>query len=107
MSRAVQLGALLAVAGAAVATVVAFAGYHGLCLDGTHPSCPEESGASWELKWQLGLAITGLIPAAGTLFAVWRRAYRWAAALLLLAIILYAAWAVLLDIATHEDFTLL
>jgi hypothetical protein len=107
MARTVQLGAILAVAGAAVATAVAFAGYHGLCLDGTHPSCPEETGANWELRWQLALAITGLIAAAAMLLAVWKRAYRWAAALLLLGITLYAEWAVLLDIATHEDFTLL
>jgi hypothetical protein len=107
MVRAARSGALLAVAAAAVATAVAIAAYHGLCLDGTHPSCPEETGANSELKWQLGLAITGLIAAAAMVFAVWKGTYRWAAALLLLGIMLYAAWAVLLDIATHESFTLL
>lgn len=105
--RPVQLGAILAVAGAVLATAVAIAAYHALCLDGTHVSCPEGAGASWELKSQLGLAIIGLIAAAGMLFAVWRRAYRWAALLLLLSIMLYAGWAVFLDIATHDDFTLL
>jgi uncharacterized membrane protein YgdD (TMEM256/DUF423 family) len=105
--RPVQIGAILAVAAAVLATVVAVGSYHGLCLDGTHPSCPDESGASWELKSQLGLAICGLIAAAAMLLSIWRRAYGWAAVLLLLGIVLYAGWAVLLDIATHDDFTLI
>jgi hypothetical protein len=104
---AARIGAVLALAGAAAATFVAVAAFHGLCLDGIHPSCPEETGAGWELEWQRGLAITGLIAAAAMLVAVWRRAYRWAAVLLVLSVVLYAGWAVLLDIATHEDFTLL
>jgi hypothetical protein len=102
-----RIGAVLALAGAAAAAFVAVAAYHGLCLDGVHPSCPEETGAGWELEWQRGLAIAGLIATGAMLVAVWRRAYRWAAVLLLLSVALYAGWAVLLDIATHEDFTLL
>jgi hypothetical protein len=86
---------------------VAVAAYHGLCLDGTHPSCPEETGAGWELEWQRALAITGLIAVGAMLISVWRHAYRWAAVLLALSLMLYAGWAVLLDIATHEGFTLL
>jgi uncharacterized membrane protein YgdD (TMEM256/DUF423 family) len=105
--RPVQIGAILAVAAAVSATIVAVGSYDALCLDGTHLSCPEESGASWELRSQLGLAITGLIAVGAMLFATWRRAYRWAALLLLLSIALFAGWAVLLDIATHDDFTLI
>jgi hypothetical protein len=105
--RLLQIGAILAGAAALFATVVAVGSYHALCLDGTHISCPEESGASWELKSQLGLAITGLIAAGAMLFLAWRRAYRWAAVLLLISVVLYAGWAVLLDIATHDDLTLL
>jgi hypothetical protein len=104
--RPVQIGATLAFEAAVLATFVAIGSYHGLCLDGTHVSCPEASGASWELKSQLGLAISGLVAVGAMLFATWRGAYRWAAVLLLVSITLFAGWAVLLDIATHDDFTL-
>lgn len=107
MLRLTRIGAVLLFLAAAVGTLVAAGSYHVLCLDGTHSSCPEDQGPGRELVWQLVLAVLGVAAATVMLFMTWRGRYRAAGLLLVVALLLYAGWALLLDVATHGgDLTL-
>lgn len=81
---------LAAVAG----TFVAWLGYGLLCDE----NC---QGRSWELTTQLFVAIGGLVAVVSMTWFSFKR--RWTAALwaLVASLVLFAAWAVLLDAATH------
>jgi hypothetical protein len=86
-------GAIVLLALAGFATFIGLVSYAILCewCDGKPP----------EQTWQFVFACAGLVAAAlMTAFTVVRRSQA-AVASLVVAIVLYAAWAVLLDAATH------
>jgi hypothetical protein len=98
-SLAMGFAWLLLVA-AAVGAFVAWAGYTGLCQDGTHLSC-RNGNPSWELVAQLVIAFVGLVAAGMMVYFAQRRLWRRSLSFLGVSVFLYGAWAILLDAATH------
>jgi hypothetical protein len=100
--------AVLLCVAAGVATLVALAAWGGLCREGTFERC-QNGDPSFELVFQVVLALTGLGVAVMMCVFEARRSYRAAAAALAVALLIFAAWAVFLDAATHgwDDLKLL
>ena len=90
-------GAVVLLAAACFATLGAWISYVTLCETGCQPP-PRH------LTAQLVIAVLGLSAAVAMTIFVARGRQRTAAALLLAAVILYAAWGVVLDQATHGSY---
>lgn len=90
----VLTGALALTCAAAFGTFVAWLSYELLCDENcvTRP---------WELDWQLYVACAGLVVAVAMTWSVITGRARAAGVCLVAGLVLYAAWAVLLDAATH------
>jgi len=106
--QAIRVVTTLAAVAGSVAALFAVISYQVLCQDGTHGSCLEARGASDQLVAQLLVAIAGLVAVGCSVYLAGKHRRQAAVLALVLGLVLYAAWAVLLDLATHGGrFTLL
>jgi hypothetical protein len=92
--------AWLICAAATIATITGAYAWSALCQDGTFDRCPN-GNPSFELVFQLVLAGAGLASTLVMRFLVRRRRYRFAGVALVIAVLLFASWALFLDAATH------
>jgi uncharacterized membrane protein YhdT len=96
----VAISSVLVCAAAGIALFLAFATWTGLCQEGTQSGC-RDGVPSFEIVAQAVLAVAALAVSIAALHFVNRRARRRARAALAVAIVLLAAWVVLVDAATH------
>ncbi len=95
-----RLATVVAVVIAAVILFIAVQGWYGLCADGTSERC-EGGRPSVEIVVQLVLAVVGMV-GVGSAGALAKRGHmRSAIALILGSLLVYGAWVVFLDAATH------
>jgi hypothetical protein len=93
-------GAWFLSVGAGGGVLLAWLSWIALCEDGTFARCPNGHPV-FELWFQVLLAAAGFGATILTWALVKRQSYRLAAAALVIAVLLLAAWAVVLDAATH------
>ena len=106
-SVAVPAATLLCVA-AGFAVVVGAVAWSALCRDGTFVRCLD-GHPSFALVFQVVLAAAGFVATLVLWVFVERRSFAFAGVALVVAVLLFAAWAVFLDAATHgwDDLELL
>ena len=99
-------GALCAAAGMGV--IVAVVAWSSLCSEGTFERCMN-GDPSFELVFQFVLACAGLAVTVVMWVLARRGSYRPATAMFVIAVVVFGAWAVFLDAATHgwDDLKLL
>jgi hypothetical protein len=104
----VSAASLLLVFAAGFATLIAVGSWWSACRDGTFERCLN-GHPSFELVFQVALAAAGLAATLVLRTLVKRRSYRLAGVTLAVAVLLFCAWAVFLDAATHgwDDLKLL
>ncbi|HET6997591.1 MAG TPA: hypothetical protein VFI03_03295 [Solirubrobacterales bacterium] len=88
------IGSAAAVVGALVAVFFALLASAYLCDE----NC---SSRSWEISAQLWIAIAGLLITAGMTYFVTQERNAEAKGALVIAVVVFAIWAVVLDAATH------
>jgi hypothetical protein len=84
---------------AGFAILVALGAIYGLCQE--HQSGCLDGEPNLELVLQVPIAVLGFAAALMMWFLAKRRSYRAASGALLVAVLLFATWAVLLDAGTH------
>jgi hypothetical protein len=94
------LAARLLCFGAAFAALLAVVGWSNLCREGTFERC-FNGRPSFELVFQAVLAALGFAVTLLMLRFTKRGSYRLAGAALVLALLIFAAWGLFLDAATH------
>jgi len=104
----VAVGAASLCVAAGVATLTGAYAWSALCRDGTFDRCMN-GNPRFELVFQVVLAVVGFVVTLVMYQFVRRRSYPLAGAALAVAVLLFAAWALFLDAATHgwDDLTLL
>ena len=86
----------MALIGSLVAVAIALTISSGFCDEPNQPHCESR------FHTQMVVALVGMIPVLSALLAVFLRRDLLALACLVLAVLVYAAWGVAIDDATHQ-----
>lgn len=92
--RRLRLVAVLLLCAAGFGLLVAVAAYGLRCSE----NC---TGRSWQLVWQLVVAIIGFFAVFAMTGFVYRGRWNYAATCFVVSLVLYAVWGLLLDAASH------